>query len=158
LIRPQRRGAAAIPSFSARWGAARWLVPAAAMLLLALGIYVRNHSQSTAFIQQASVVAPAANTSDLDDADLMQEVSANAPAMKTQYEENLRQVNESIHDAQGMVNESPNDEDARRSLEDASDWTQGSHRRQSRAPQTTRTRIERHDRSRLARRRQAGAS
>jgi hypothetical protein len=119
LIRPQRRGAAGVPSFSARWGAARWLVPAAAMLLLALGIYVRNHSQSTTFIQQASVVAPAANASDLDDADLMQEVSANAPAMKTQYEENLRQVNESIHDAQGMVNASPNDEDARRSLEDA---------------------------------------
>ena len=49
----------------------------------------------------------------------MQEVAANAPAMKTQYEENLRQVNESIRDAQGVVDESPNDEEARRSLMDA---------------------------------------
>jgi hypothetical protein len=119
LIRPQRRSGAGLPSFSARWGAARWLVPAAAMLLLALGIYVRNESQSKELVQQASVTVPVANTSDLDDADLMQEVSANAPAMKTQYEENLRQVNESIHDAQGLVDQSPNDEDARRSLEDA---------------------------------------
>jgi hypothetical protein len=31
----------------------------------------------------------------------------------------LRQVNESIRDAQGVVDESPNDEDARRSLMDA---------------------------------------
>ena len=47
-----------------------------------------------------------ANPSDLNDDDLMQEVADNAPAMKTQYEENLRQVNESIRDAQGVVDES----------------------------------------------------
>jgi hypothetical protein len=116
LIRPQRAARQLIPSFRARWGAARWLVPAAAMLLLALGIYVRRDSSPT---QQAFVVAPVANASDLDDADLMQEVATSAPAMKTQYEENLRQVNESIRDAQGVVDESPNDEDARRSLMDA---------------------------------------
>jgi hypothetical protein len=57
--------------------------------------------------------------SDLNDEDLMQEVSANAPAMKTQYQENLQRVNESIRDAQGLVDESPNDQDARRSLMDA---------------------------------------
>jgi DNA-binding SARP family transcriptional activator len=39
--------------------------------------------------------------------------------MKTEYAENLRQVNESIRDAQGLVDEAPNDEDARRSLMDA---------------------------------------
>lgn len=60
-----------------------------------------------------------ANASDLDDADLMQEVADNSPVMKSQYEENLRRVNESIRDAQGVVDESPNDEDARRSLMDA---------------------------------------
>jgi hypothetical protein len=119
LIRPQRAGRPPLSSFSARWGAARWLVPAAAMLLLALGIYVRRESLPNQPVQQASVAVPVANTSDLDDADLMQEVAANAPAMKTQYEENLRQVNESIRDAQGVVDASPNDEDARRSLMDA---------------------------------------
>jgi hypothetical protein len=116
LIRPQRPH---VPSFSARWGAARWLVPAAAMLLLAVGIYLRRESSSNQAVQQASVVSPVAKASDLDDADFMQEVAADAPATKTRYEENLRQVNESIRDAQGVVDESPNDEDARRSLMDA---------------------------------------
>jgi hypothetical protein len=108
-----------VSSFSARWGAARWLVPAAAMLLLALGIYVRRESQPDNFVQQALVTTPVANQSGLSDEDLMQEVAENEPTMKTQYAENLRQVNESIRDAQGLVDESPNDSDARRSLMDA---------------------------------------
>jgi hypothetical protein len=119
LIRPQRAGRPIVPSFSIRWGAARWLVPAAAMLLLALGIYVRRESLPNQLAEHAAVTVPVANPSDLNDDDLMQEVAANSPAMKTQFEENLRQVNESIHDAQGMVDESPNDEEARRSLMDA---------------------------------------
>jgi hypothetical protein len=119
LIRPQRTGRPIISSFSARWGAARWLVPAAAMLLLAVGIFLRQRSEPNDLTQQASVKAPAVTQSDLNDEDLIQEVSANAPALRNQYEENLLRVNESIRDAQGVVNESPNDEDARRSLMDA---------------------------------------
>jgi hypothetical protein len=124
LIRPPRAARSLVPSFSTRWGTARWLVPAAAMLLLALGIYVQRESLPSQLARQASVAAPLANVAglnvaDLNDDDLRQEVADNAPAMKTQYEENLRQVNESIRDAQGVVDESPNDEDARRSLMDA---------------------------------------
>jgi hypothetical protein len=119
MIRPQRAKQGLVPSFSMRWGAAGWLVPAAAMLLLAVAIYVRHESMPAPVTQQASVIVPVANPSDLNDDDLMQEVTDNAPAMKTQYEENLRQVNESIRDAQGVVDESPNDEEARRSLMDA---------------------------------------
>jgi hypothetical protein len=119
LIRPSRAGQPLVPSFSARWGAARWLVPAAAMLLLAFGIYVRRESRPNQLAKQASVVTPVVNVSDLDDADLMQEVAANAPTMKTQYEDSLRRVNESIREAQGAVDETPNDEDARRSLVNA---------------------------------------
>ena len=119
LIRPPRAGRSLVPSFSTRWGAARWLVPAAAMLLLALGIYLRREALPDQVDHQASVAVAVGNPPDLDDADLMQEVADNDPAMKTQYAENLRQVNESIRDAQGLVDESPNDEDARRSLMDA---------------------------------------
>jgi hypothetical protein len=119
LIRPQRASRLLVPSFSVRWGRARWLVPAAAMLLLALGLYVRQGSVPNQLVQQAFVVAPVANASGLDDADLIQEVAADAPAMKTQYEENLRQVNQSIRESQSAVDESPNDADARRSLMDA---------------------------------------
>jgi hypothetical protein len=114
LIRPQRP---LLPSFSARWGAARWLVPAAAMLLLVLGIYVRRESQPGQVAQQPSVSA--VNLSDLNDADLMQEVADNEPAMQTQFAENLRRVNESIRESQGVVDASPNDAEARRSLMDA---------------------------------------
>jgi len=119
LIRPLHAARQPVPSFAERWGAARWLVPAAAMLLLALGIYVRREAPPNQLVRQASVATPAANPSDLNDDDLMQEVADNAPEMKTQYAENLRQVNESIRDAQGLVDEAPNDEDARRSLMDA---------------------------------------
>jgi hypothetical protein len=89
------------------------------MLLLALGIYTRREASPNQVAQHASVAVPVANPSDLNDADLMQEVAANDPAMKTQYEENLRQVNESIRESQGVVDESPNDAEARRSLMDA---------------------------------------
>ena len=65
------------------------------------------------------MTVPVVNASDLNDDDLMQEVADNEPAMKTQYAENLRQVNESIREAQGVVDESPNDAEARRSLMDA---------------------------------------
>jgi hypothetical protein len=116
LIRPQRP---VVSSFSARWGAARWLVPAAAMLLLALGIYVRRESAPDQLAKQVSLTMPAASPSDLNDEDLLQEVADNEPAMKVQYAENLRQVNESIREAQGVVDESPNDAEARRSLMDA---------------------------------------
>jgi hypothetical protein len=83
---------------------------------------MRRESQADHAAQQALVTSmgnQVASQSDLNDDELMQEVAENEPAMKTQYAENLRQVNESIRDAQGLVNESPNDADARRSLMDA---------------------------------------
>jgi len=124
LIRPQTAQRLPVASFSARWGRARWLVPAAAMLLLVVGIYqrhesLRQESSSTRLSQQAAVVAPVVNPSGLNDEDFIQEVAENTPALRIQYEENLRRVNDSIRDAQGALNESPNDEDARRSLMDA---------------------------------------
>ncbi|MGA8617054.1 MAG: anti-sigma factor [Candidatus Sulfotelmatobacter sp.] len=116
LIRPQSASRSYLPSFITRWGAARWLLPAAATVLLAVGIFMRGRLQPNDLVQQASLTTA---QSDLNDEDLMQEVSDNAPAMKTQYQENLQRVNESIRDAQGLVDEAPNDEDARRSLMDA---------------------------------------
>ena len=120
LIRPQpsdRRSV--VPSFSVRWGWARWLVPAAAMLLLVVGIYERRQSLADRPSEQTVVVVPVLNPSGLNDEDLIQEVAANTPAMQSQYAENLRRVNDSIRDAQGAVNESPDDPEARRALMDA---------------------------------------
>src|SRR5580704_10527257 len=75
LIRPQRPF---VSSFGARWGAARWLVPAAAILLLAVGIYMRRDSKVDHATQQALVTSvgnQVASQSDLNDDDLMQEVA-----------------------------------------------------------------------------------
>jgi len=119
LIRPQTAQRVPVASFSARWGRARWLVPAAAMLLLVVGVYQRQESSSTRSSQDAAVVAPVVNPSGLNDEDFIQEVAENTPALRIQYEENLRRVNDSIRDAQSALDESPNDEDARRSLMDA---------------------------------------
>ncbi len=119
LIRPKRARKPSMPSFGVRWGWTRWLVPAAAMLLLAVGIYERQGTLPNRSTEVVAIVPPAVNSSGLNDEDLIQEVAANAPAMRSQYEENLQRVNEYIHDAQSVVDESPNDEDARRSLMDA---------------------------------------
>jgi hypothetical protein len=119
LIRAQRMARPPISSFSARWGAARWLVPAAAMLLLALGLYVKQQPATRQLTQQAAVAAPVVRASDFNDDDLIQEVADNTPAIRGEYADNLRRVNDSIREAQSFVDESPNDEDARRSLMDA---------------------------------------
>jgi len=118
LIRPQRTGESLAHSLFAGWGT-RWLVPAAAMLLLAAGLFVRERLKVNDLSTQAALAVPRPIQSDLNDNDLMQEVSDDAPAIRAQYAENLQRVNESIRDAQSLVDESPNDEDARRSLLDA---------------------------------------
>ena len=121
LIRPPRTDRPLLPSFSTRWGWARWMVPAAAVLLIAAAIFVRQHSPSQQRLVQ-NTVPPA--TSDMamagmNDDDLLQEVSDQTPGTKAQYQDNLRRVNEYIQDAKSNVDANPNDEEARRSLLDA---------------------------------------
>jgi len=119
-IRPQRVSRSLLPALSSRWGWARWMVPAAAVLLIAVGVYVRQHSLSR---QLASNTAPAAVTdlaiAGLNDDDLLQEVAQLSPAMQAQYTDDLRHVNEYIQDAKSVVASNPNDEEARRSLMEA---------------------------------------
>jgi hypothetical protein len=121
LIRAQPRSRSLLPSFSSRWAWARWVVPAAAALLMAVGIYVRQNPPAD---QLGRTVAPAVTASDvalagLNDDDLLQEVAQLSPALKAQYTDNLRHVNQYIQDAQGVVAANPNDEEAHRSLMEA---------------------------------------
>ncbi|MFZ0320465.1 MAG: anti-sigma factor [Candidatus Sulfotelmatobacter sp.] len=118
LVRPQSSPRSSLPSFAARWGSARWLVPAAAMLLLLVGVYERRRALPEHSLQQAVAIAPVANPWGLNDDEFIQEVAAH-PSMQSQYEENLRRVNDSIRDAQSAVNENPNDPEIRRALMDA---------------------------------------
>jgi molybdopterin converting factor small subunit len=107
------------------------MVPAAAALLIGVGIYLRQHSwdHSVATVPPARVVNVASNSTiagssdpliaGLNDDDLLQEVGEQAPAMKEQYAENLRRVNQYIQDEKTVVASDPNDEEARRSLMEA---------------------------------------
>ncbi len=120
LIRPRAaRKAAHLLPFGVRWGWSRWLVPAAAMLLLMIGIYQRRQLRAFAPSQQAAMVAPVVNAAGLNDEDFIEEVATNSPSMRSEYEENLRRANDYIRDAESVVNENPNDVDARRTLMDA---------------------------------------
>jgi hypothetical protein len=99
------------------------LAPLAALLLITIGVYVRQHSTS----QLAKNVAPAVlreavpdlAIAGLNDEDLLLEVGQQTPALKSQYEDDLRRVNQYIQDAKGVVAADPNDEEARRSLLEA---------------------------------------
>ncbi len=120
VIRPQRADHRILSSFSARWGRAGWLVPLAAALLIAVGIYVRPSTTAPDQGIQSGLRQPVHEVvAGLNDDDFLQEVSDSTPVMKVQWEDSLRNANEYIRDAQGVVDENPNDEDARRSLLDA---------------------------------------
>jgi hypothetical protein len=121
VIRPQRANRSLLPSFGSRWGWARWAVPAAAALVMTVGLYVRQHSPSQ---QLARNTAQPAVVSDiqiagLNDDDLLQEIAQQSPVLKAQYSDNLRRVNQYIQDAKNVVADNPNDEEARRSLMEA---------------------------------------
>jgi hypothetical protein len=122
LIRPPGESRSLVASFGTRWGRARWMVPAAAALLILVGIYANQHSLSTRLTKDTHPL-PVANVAVADagmnDAELLQEVADRTPLMKMQYEDNLRRVNDYILDAQSTVDANPNDAEARRSLMDA---------------------------------------
>jgi len=100
------------------------MAPAAAVLLIAVGVYVRQHSLSQELAKDLAKAPVPVAVSDvavagLNDDDLLQEVSEQTPAMQAQYADNLRHVNEYIQDAKNGVAADPNDEEARRSLMEA---------------------------------------
>jgi hypothetical protein len=119
-----RAGRSLLPSLSSRWGWARWMAPAAAALLIAVGLFVHEHSPARQLARDLAKAPASAAVSDvaiagLNDDDLLQEIAQQTPALKAQYADNLRNVNEYIHDAKSSVDADPNDEEARRTLMDA---------------------------------------
>ena len=120
LIRSQRAKRPVTSSFGARWGWSRWMVPAAAVLLIMAGTYVNRRSSSRQLVNNiAPVSTPDVAAAGLNDAELLQAVSDQTPVAQAQYQDNLRRVNEYIQDAKLSVDASPDDEEARRSLLEA---------------------------------------
>ena len=96
------------------------MVPAAATLLILVGIYVNQRSSSRQIVKNiAHLSTPDLALAGLNDDELLQAVSDQTPVAQAQYQDNLRRVNEYIQDAKMNVEASPNDEEARRSLMEA---------------------------------------
>ncbi|HTW31591.1 MAG TPA: anti-sigma factor [Candidatus Sulfotelmatobacter sp.] len=124
LIRPQTAGRSLFPSFAAPRGWMRWMLPAAAVLLITVGVYLRQHATSNEIAENSARPVARDVQSDmavagLNDDDLMQEMAQQSPALQAQYSDNLRRVNQYIQDAKNVVAADPNDEEARRSLMEA---------------------------------------
>jgi len=124
VIRPQRAGRSLLPALSSGWG--RWLIPAAAGLLVTAGILVRQHFPSRQLANNEYTASSASSgmeseaaVAGLNDDDLIQEIAQQSPAQQAQYTENLRRVNQYILDAKSSIAADPNDEDAHRSLMEA---------------------------------------
>lgn len=118
LIRAQGSPKPFITSFAARWGRARWLVPVAAAILVAVGSIEYRQSASHR-LGEFSHPAKTTVVADLNDDDLLQEVSDRTPAVQAQYADGLRSVNDAIRDAQAALDADPADQDARRALMEA---------------------------------------
>jgi len=124
LIRPQRAKqpsglSLAASASGSRWGWARLMVPAAALLVL-VGIYVNQRVGIPQVAKEPPLtITSDANVAGLNDDELLQEVSNQSPAIRAQYTDNLRRVNDYISDAQRVVDADPYDQEARRSLMEA---------------------------------------
>jgi hypothetical protein len=120
LVRPARARGRLLGSTG---GSLRWIVMAAAVLLVVLAIARsrRNETGGAADTKQASLTPAQAGFSTQDDEQLLNAVAQQRPQLKATYESNLKQVNAYITDAQQGVQQNPNDEEARQHLRDAYD-------------------------------------
>ena len=119
LLRNLNRPSSSQGSF---WG--RWLVPATAVLLLALSVRILHQRQigqvaSNSIPTTSSAIVSDSMIAGLNDDDLLQEIASQSPAMQAQYAENLRHANQYIQDAKSIADANPNDEEARRTLFEA---------------------------------------
>ena len=100
----------------------RWLVPAAAALLIVFGVLL--HERGTGPAPTATQQSPPAGvqTAEVmasDDMQLLNTVAARMPSMRDAYEANLRTVNAYIRDAEQSAHSDPNDEVAQQYLRNA---------------------------------------
>jgi hypothetical protein len=103
-----------------RWSPA-WLLPVAAILVIAFGITVykgKSSQQQGAGNSVATDVqtkSPVADNSG-EDQQLLEVVGTRTPSLRASYAANLQNVNAYIRDAESSVKNDPNDEEAQQSL------------------------------------------
>jgi hypothetical protein len=116
LIRQPARDRSLV-AFPRRWSPA-WLIPVAAILVIAFGIVVYKGGPSQQQVADKAVTtgvsAPIAGSG--DDQRLLEVVGARTPSVRASYAANLQNVNAYIRDAEQTVQSDPNDEEAQHSL------------------------------------------
>lgn len=120
LIRtPLQPGGVLIPS-RRHWTRWAWVGSIAAVLALSAALLVQKHASTvqniTRNISGGVGVASPASTADMDDQQLLADMS---PTTRSVYEENLKNVNASIQDAQATLAQDPDNEEAQHFLQDA---------------------------------------
>ena len=91
-----------------------WLLAVAAVLLLGIGIIATRQSTPSAQPNQVSPSSTANEAASPEDQQFLQTVSENS--QRASYEQGLKDVNTYIADAKRVVDENPNDGDARQLL------------------------------------------
>jgi hypothetical protein len=115
LIRQPERDRFLVPAFSRRWSPA-WLLPVAAILVIAFGVVVYKGGPSKQEIADKAIAAPTLAGNNGDDQQLLEVVGSRTPSMRASYAANLQNVNAYIRDAEQTVQNDPNDEEAQHSL------------------------------------------
>ncbi|HEX3353543.1 MAG TPA: hypothetical protein VHS34_12025 [Terriglobales bacterium] len=129
VINDPRPGLELVPPVKRGWTLS-WLVPVAAMAVLAFGVFVYQRNQPIAQPPQVASSVPAPGTSvqtpqnpknvnNTDDQQLLDAVGSRSPAMQAQYASNLSNVNAYIRDAEESAQADPNDEEAQQIVMDA---------------------------------------
>lgn len=109
----------AFPQTPRRWPALGWAAALAAVLVLAAGVFTFNRTNDNIQQQANMPSVPETRDIDADDSALLAEVARRSPNMRKVYESNLRNVNTSIADAKSVLEQDPNDPDARVMLREA---------------------------------------
>jgi hypothetical protein len=117
LIRQPGRDRSLVAAIPRRWSPV-WLLPVAAILVMAFGItvYKGRPSQQVADKTVTTPVSMALAGNNGDDQQLLEMVGSRTPSMRASYAANLQNVNAYIRDAEQLVQNEPNDEEAQRSL------------------------------------------
>jgi len=117
IIRPQAKHGRLMDFFLApRWRPI--LVPLGAVAALAIVFLAYQSNQQSTQSAKNPIAAPTNLALALDDEDvqLLNQLSAESPAMRASYEDSLRNVNAYIQDAKDAVAKNPGNDDARDAL------------------------------------------
>lgn len=131
LVKDSARGGLLSSTTMTRWGPASWLIPVAAALFVAVGLfYYQNDMARTApaAATQSATAESASNDAaplqfasmnNAQDQQVLSEVAAHAPGLSQAYQLDLQRVNAYIADARSLVLSNPDDEDSRQALLEA---------------------------------------